>query len=93
MDGVIGLMTDKTLAIPGHGEPVNREFVFNQRGEIAAVSGEIRRLVESGVAQSTALTSGSWPYPEANVAAGVARGYAALSGLGVKGTRPTLPLA
>jgi len=36
VDGVIGLMTATTLAIPGHGEPVDREFVFEQRGQIAA---------------------------------------------------------
>ncbi|MBM7797793.1 glyoxylase-like metal-dependent hydrolase (beta-lactamase superfamily II) [Microlunatus panaciterrae] len=93
LDGVIGLMTPTVRAVPGHGEPVDREFVFNQRGEIAAVAGEIRRLVEAGVAQSAALSSGSWPYPEQHVAAGIAPGYGALSGLGVKGTRPTLPLA
>ena len=36
VDGVIGMMTSTTLAIPGHGEPVDREFVFSQRGRIAA---------------------------------------------------------
>ena len=36
LDAVIGLMTATTLAIPGHGEPVDREFVFEQRGWIAA---------------------------------------------------------
>jgi glyoxylase-like metal-dependent hydrolase (beta-lactamase superfamily II) len=36
LDGLIGLMTDQTVAVPGHGEPVDREFVFEQRGRIAA---------------------------------------------------------
>jgi glyoxylase-like metal-dependent hydrolase (beta-lactamase superfamily II) len=36
LDGLIGLMTANTVAIPGHGEPVGREFVFEQRGRIAA---------------------------------------------------------
>jgi glyoxylase-like metal-dependent hydrolase (beta-lactamase superfamily II) len=36
LDGLIGLMRDTTRAIPGHGEPVGREFVFEQRGRIAA---------------------------------------------------------
>jgi glyoxylase-like metal-dependent hydrolase (beta-lactamase superfamily II) len=36
VDGLIGLMTAQTVAVPGHGEPVNREFVFGQRGRIAA---------------------------------------------------------
>ncbi len=36
LDAVIGLMTGATLAVPGHGQPVGREFVFEQRGRIAA---------------------------------------------------------
>jgi len=92
LDGVIGLMTSGSTAIPGHGPEVNREFVFQARGEIAAVSGEIRRLVETGVAQDRALAAGSWPFPADHVAAGVSRGYAQLASHGLKGTRPTLPL-
>jgi glyoxylase-like metal-dependent hydrolase (beta-lactamase superfamily II) len=92
-DGVIGLMTATTRAIPGHGEPVDRLFTFAQRGEIAGVAGEILRLVEAGVPEAEALARGNWPFPEANIEAGVARGYRALDALGVKGTRPTLPLA
>ena len=40
LDAVIGLMTATTLAVPGHGEPVGREFVFEQRGRIAAQAAE-----------------------------------------------------
>jgi len=36
LDGLVGLMTERTVAVPGHGDPVNREFVFHQRGEVAA---------------------------------------------------------
>jgi glyoxylase-like metal-dependent hydrolase (beta-lactamase superfamily II) len=42
LDAVIGLMTASTLAIPGHGEPVDREFVFQQRSRIAAQAAEKR---------------------------------------------------
>jgi len=42
IDAVIGLMTAATLTIPGHGEPVGREFVFEQRGWIAAQAAEKR---------------------------------------------------
>jgi glyoxylase-like metal-dependent hydrolase (beta-lactamase superfamily II) len=41
LDGLIGLMTEATRAIPGHGEPVGREFVFEQRGRIAAQATEL----------------------------------------------------
>jgi glyoxylase-like metal-dependent hydrolase (beta-lactamase superfamily II) len=40
LDAVIGLMTATTLAVPGHGQPVDREFVFDQRGRIAAQAAE-----------------------------------------------------
>lgn len=36
LDGLVGLMTEGTLAVPGHGDPVDRQFVFSQRGEVAA---------------------------------------------------------
>jgi glyoxylase-like metal-dependent hydrolase (beta-lactamase superfamily II) len=42
VDAVIGLMTATTLAVPGHGQPVGREFVFEQRGRIAAQAAEQR---------------------------------------------------
>lgn len=93
LDGVIGLMTATSRAVPGHGEPVDREFVFGTRGRVAAVSGEILHLVETGVAEADALAAGSWPYPDDHVADAIAPGYAALAGRGLKGTRPTLPLA
>ena len=38
LDGLIGVMTDATIAVPGHGDPVDREFVFEQRGRIAATA-------------------------------------------------------
>ena len=41
LDALIGLMTSRTVAVPGHGEPVDREFVFAQRGRIAARATEL----------------------------------------------------
>jgi len=40
LDAVIGVMTATSVAVPGHGEPVNREFVFEQRGRLAAQAAE-----------------------------------------------------
>lgn len=93
LDGVIGLMTTSTQAVPGHGDPVDRLFAFGQRGEIAGVAGEIRRLFTSGVPQREAAAAGSWPYPAAAVERAVSRGYLALAASGVEPARPTLPLA
>ena len=35
LDGLVGLMTASTRAVPGHGGPVDREFVFEARGQAA----------------------------------------------------------
>jgi glyoxylase-like metal-dependent hydrolase (beta-lactamase superfamily II) len=84
LDSVIGLMTADTIAVPGHGEPVNREFVFGQRGRVAAVSGEIRRLSENGTSASEALQAGSWPFPAEHIAGGIEAGYRQLEVSGPK---------
>ncbi|MCW2809819.1 MAG: Glyoxylase, beta-lactamase superfamily [Friedmanniella sp.] len=90
LDGVIGLMTEGTRAVPGHGEPVDREFVFGQRGRIAAVSGETRHLVQNGVTLADAPAQGSWPWPVEELGAAIATAYAQL---GPVSPRRTLPLA
>lgn len=92
LDGLIGLMTAATRAVPGHGEPVDREFVFNQRGEIAAVVGEIRRLFDEGITEEKAVAEGSWPYPGEHVAEAVRSGFAVLQKTAVAPARPNLPL-
>jgi glyoxylase-like metal-dependent hydrolase (beta-lactamase superfamily II) len=48
LDGLIGLMTAKTVAVPGHGEPVGREFVFEQRGRIAMHAAELTSPPQPG---------------------------------------------
>ena len=40
LDALIGLMTDDTRAVPGHGDPVDREFVFQARGQAAMAVAE-----------------------------------------------------
>jgi glyoxylase-like metal-dependent hydrolase (beta-lactamase superfamily II) len=87
LDSVIGLMTADTVAIPGHGGPVTREFVFGQRGRVAAVSGEIRRLSEAGISAPEALQVGSWPFPASHITDGIDAGYRQLEGV-----PKTLPL-
>lgn len=90
LDSVIGLMTDHTRAIPGHGDPVDREFVFDTRGRVASVAGEIQRLAEGGVPVDQALAQGNWAIPADHIAPGLAAVYALL---GPVSTRRTLPLA
>ncbi len=88
LDSLIGLMVGTTVAVPGHGGPVDREFVFEQRGRVAAVSGEIRRLADSGVPAAEVLRAGSWPFPTEHLAEGIGPGYGQLIAEG----RQSLPL-
>ena len=90
LDGLIGLMTKDTRAVPGHGEPVDREFVYEARGRVASVSGELRRLAEEGVAVADVAARGQWPYPVEALAPGLPVAYAQL---GPVTPRRRLPLA
>ena len=41
-------MTERTVAVPGHGDPVDRQFVFTQRGEVAArAAGQLPAVLPS----------------------------------------------
>ncbi len=90
LDGVIGLMTGPSRAVPGHGDPVDREFVYEQRGRLGAISGEVRRLAGEGVTPADAVETGSWAYPVESLAPGLP---AAFAQLGPVTPRRTLPLA
>ena len=90
LDGVIGLMTGRTRAVPGHGDPVDRPYVYEQRGRLAAVAGEVRRLAESGVSAGDAVARGDWAYPVETLVPGL---EAAFAQLGPVAARRTLPMA
>ena len=91
LDGVIGLMTGATRAVPGHGDPVDRPYVYEQRGRLAAVAGQVRQLAESGVGAADALArEEEWAYPLATLAPGLEVAFAQLGPVAVR--RP-LPLA
>jgi glyoxylase-like metal-dependent hydrolase (beta-lactamase superfamily II) len=90
VDSVIGLMTGATRAVPGHGDPVERTYVYEQRGRLASIAGEVRRLAGSGVSAADAVDQGDWAYPVATLAPGLEVAFAQL---GPVTPRRTLPLA
>jgi glyoxylase-like metal-dependent hydrolase (beta-lactamase superfamily II) len=71
LDGLIGLTTDTTVVLPGHGGPLDREAIFEQRGRVAAVSGEISRLAGLAVPVEEAEARGTWALPFAAVRDGL----------------------
>jgi glyoxylase-like metal-dependent hydrolase (beta-lactamase superfamily II) len=98
LDRLYNLARPGVIIVPGHGEPVDRDFVRDQRDAVDAVRLELQRLLEAGVAEEDALEQGNWPFPAKNVAPVISAGYAELRAVAAAaqpdaGGRPTLPLA
>jgi glyoxylase-like metal-dependent hydrolase (beta-lactamase superfamily II) len=75
LDIVLGLLTSTSVVVPGHGAPVDRDFVETQRNEIGIVAETIRDLATRGVPVAEALDAAEWPFPRAELADAVRRGY------------------
>ncbi|HET8604329.1 MAG TPA: MBL fold metallo-hydrolase [Marmoricola sp.] len=75
LDLVLGLVTPDTTVVPGHGAPVGRAFVEEQRAAVGVVAETIRDLAGRGVPVEQALEAAEWPYPPGQLGAAVRRGY------------------
>jgi glyoxylase-like metal-dependent hydrolase (beta-lactamase superfamily II) len=75
LDIVLGLLTSGSVVVPGHGAPVDRDFVETQRNEIGIVGETIRDLATRGVPLVEALDAAEWPFPREYLADAVRRGY------------------
>jgi glyoxylase-like metal-dependent hydrolase (beta-lactamase superfamily II) len=75
LDIVLGLTTGSSVIVPGHGAPVGRDFVEDQRNAIGIVAETIRDLAGRGVPVGQAVDAAEWPYPRAELRAAVRRGY------------------
>lgn len=75
LDLVLNLITAGAVVVPGHGAPVDRSFVEEQRAAIGVVAETIRDLAGRGVPVEDALRAGEWPYPREELADAVRRGY------------------
>jgi len=84
LDLMIGMLTEASVVVPGHGTPVTREFVQDQRADVSDVAQLISSLYAQGVPESDALLVGAqettgWPFPSEDLAEAVRRGYAQLA--------------
>jgi glyoxylase-like metal-dependent hydrolase (beta-lactamase superfamily II) len=75
LDLALNVIGPGTVVVPGHGAPVGRDFVQDQRSDIGVVAETIRDLAGRGVPLGQALEVGEWPFPEASLAQAVRRGY------------------
>ncbi len=84
LDLMIGMLTDASVVVPGHGTPVTRAFVQDQRADVSDVAQLISSLYAQGVPEADALRVGTeestgWPFPSGGLAEAVRRGYAQLA--------------
>ena len=75
LDLVVGLLAESATVVPGHGLPVGRDFVEEQRSAVGVVAETIRDLAGRGVSVDDALAAAEWPYPREHLAVAVRRGY------------------
>ena len=88
LDMLVGMTTSRSVIVPGHGAPVDRDFVEAQRAEVGVVAQTIRDLAGRGVPLDQALEAGDWPWEARLLETAVRRGYEQLP----RG-RTQLPLA
>ncbi|MFL6160487.1 MAG: MBL fold metallo-hydrolase [Marmoricola sp.] len=75
LDLALTLTGTATRIVPGHGAPVDQDFVHEQRAAIGVVAETIRDLAGRGVPVDEAIATGDWPYPREDMADAVRRGY------------------
>ncbi|WP_431844163.1 MBL fold metallo-hydrolase [Calidifontibacter indicus] len=77
LDVVGGMLMERSVVVPGHGTPVDLNFVRAQRNEIADIAEMVRRLAEAGVPASQAAAAGVWPWDadDVRIANAIRRGY------------------
>ncbi len=75
LDLVQQLLGPDAVVVPGHGAPVGRDFVEQQRADIGVVAETVRDLAGRGVPVGEALGAAEWPFPAQYLADAVRRGY------------------
>ena len=79
LDMVIGVLTEQSAVIVGHGAVVDKEYVEDQRQLVTDVANTVHAMATSRTGVEAALKSPEWPaLPTGMIRAALARGYAAL---------------
>ncbi len=78
LDLLAGMLRPGGVVVPGHGRPVGKDFVVEQRGSIAAVAEGIRSLAGRRVPLEDMGREPHWPYPAEDLQQAFRRGLAQL---------------
>lgn len=78
LDVLLQMLGTSSVVVPGHGRPVSRDFVAEQRAGIGGVAETIRSLAGDGVPLDQALGAARWPFDPSGLGQAVRRGYAQL---------------
>lgn len=92
VDGILGLVAEETILVPGHGPLMDRMAAFQQRAEISGLFGQVEYLISRGVRLPDAYAEGEWPFEEAIVRKVLPLAYTQLADTGIV-PRTQLPLA
>jgi glyoxylase-like metal-dependent hydrolase (beta-lactamase superfamily II) len=76
LEQLSSLVLESTVVVPGHGAPVDKAFVLEQRLDVVQVAEEIQALRERRVPVDEALEKGHWPFPAGQLRDAITRGYA-----------------
>lgn len=91
LDGALGVSNQDTLFVPGHGEPVDRDFAFRQRAEISMIYSTAEMYVQQGVPLADAYDKTEWPFGRETLETALPLVYDAFAAKGIK-PRTQLPI-
>ncbi|MGC3953491.1 MAG: MBL fold metallo-hydrolase [Propionicimonas sp.] len=92
VDGILGLVDEHTVVVPGHGGTIDRMYAFDQRARISGLYGQAEHLARRGIRLAEAYPAGEWPFPEEVVREALPIIYQELAADGIHPGRH-LPLA
>lgn len=75
LDMVVGLTPAGATVVPAQGEPVDRQYVEDQRQEIVGIAEQVNVLAGQGVRVEQAYDRGEWPFPEDVMRVALARAF------------------
>ncbi|HSE08668.1 MAG TPA: MBL fold metallo-hydrolase [Nocardioidaceae bacterium] len=75
LDLMVGLLSEDSVVVPGHGLPVDRDFVMDQRASISVVAESIRDLASRGTRPDQMAEAAEWPYPAEQLSHAFTRGF------------------